>query len=77
MASSSSFIFTLARAEGVAQVLQHEESLHAKISRAFTLATGDIPHAAPDYQEACVVCRLSKTSVGILLCWWSMPNSTG
>jgi len=42
MASSSSlFIFTLARAEGVAQVLQHEESLHAKISRAFTLATGD------------------------------------
>jgi hypothetical protein len=41
MASSSSFIFTLARAEGVAQVLQHEQSLHAKISRAFTLATGD------------------------------------
>jgi hypothetical protein len=42
---------TLAMEEGVAQVLQHERGLQAKISRAFSLATGDLPHAAPEYQE--------------------------
>jgi hypothetical protein len=40
--------------------------------------TGDIPHAAPEYQEGVRSGMPAlQDSVGILQCWWSMPSSTG